>query len=163
MSPAKSTGPLLQRHSLKMPNFSINLYALFCGFLLYEVHSVTLWSIVVWFKKTGERDWWSRLMTPALRAEFRRSIWFWLAQPLLVFSCRSLEGVHLFNFGAKKKKPRFYFYSHKRHFLAKPTERQWECISLIKSKSGFLIRKGIFRFFTNIQKRIIDAQQRWIL
>ena len=55
----------------------------------------------------------------------------------------------------RKKKLRFYFYSHKRHFLAKPTERQWECISLIKSKSGFLIRKGIFRFFTNIQNGLL--------
>ena len=37
---------------------------------------------------------------------------------------------------------------------------------LLKSKSGFLIRKQIFRFFTKFQKRIIDQndpQRRWIL
>ena len=40
------------------------------------------------------------------------------------------------------------------------------CVSLLKSKSGFLIRKRIFRFFTKIQKWIIDPndpQRRWIL
>ena len=39
-------------------------------------------------------------------------------------------------------------------------------ISLLKSKSGFSIRKRIFRFFTKIQKRITDPndpQRRWIL
>ena len=39
-------------------------------------------------------------------------------------------------------------------------------VSLLKSKSGFLIWKRIFRFFTKIQKRIIetnDPQRRWIL
>ena len=39
-------------------------------------------------------------------------------------------------------------------------------ISLIKFKSGFSIRKRIFRFFTKIQKRITDPndpQRRWIL
>ena len=30
------------------------------------------------------------------------------------------------------------------------------CVSLLKPKSGFLIRKQIFRFFTKIQKRITD-------
>ena len=43
--------------------------------------------------------------------------------------------------------------------------RLW-CVSLLKSKSGILLRKQIFRFFTKIPKRIIDTnnpQRRWIL
>ena len=47
-----------------------------------------------------------------------------------------------------------------------PVLAEQRCVSLLKSKSGFLIRKRIFRFFTKIQKRIIDPndpQRRWIL
>ena len=36
------------------------------------------------------------------------------------------------------------------------TQDSRSCVSLLKSKSGSLIRKRIFRFFTKIQKRIID-------
>ena len=41
-----------------------------------------------------------------------------------------------------------------------------ECVSLLKSKSGFLIQKRIYRFFTKIENRIVDSndpQRRWIL
>ena len=37
-----------------------------------------------------------------------------------------------------------------------PVLAEQRCVSLLKSKSGFLIRKRIFRFFTKIQKGIID-------
>ena len=42
----------------------------------------------------------------------------------------------------------------------------FRCVSLLKSKSGFLIRKRIYRFFTKIEKWIIDPndpQRGWIL
>ena len=43
-------------------------------------------------------------------------------------------------------------------FLTKhdTTQDSRSCVSLLKSKSGSLIRKRIFRSFTKIQKRIID-------
>ena len=47
-----------------------------------------------------------------------------------------------------------------------PVLAEQRCVSLLKSKSGFLIPKRIFRFFTKIQRRIIDpndTQRRWIL
>ena len=47
-----------------------------------------------------------------------------------------------------------------------PGLTEQRCVSLLKSKSGFLLRKRIFRFFTKIEKRITDPndpQRRWIL
>ena len=59
-------------------------------------------------------------------------------------------------------------YMYKRALLGKKIElcNNSGCVSLLKSKCGFLIRLRIFRFFIKIPKRIIDPndpQRRWIL
>ena len=64
-----------------------------------------------------------------------------------------------------KKRYLLYNISYKEMNALAPWNTQG-CVSRPNSKSGFLIRKQIFRFFAKIQKRIIDpndAQWRWIL
>ena len=71
----------------------------------------------------------------------------------------------LINCCHKIKRYLLYNISYKEMNALAPWNTQG-CVSRPNSKSGFLIRKQIFRFFAKIQKRIIDPndpQWRWIL